>query len=217
MKRVWTVAAALTALAALSACATAARSAREVASLSTAPDSSTDDTDGATATTVSADPNEAALQFAKCMRENGVDMPDPVVQDDGNGGGGVMIQVGGPGEGEVPDKETMDAANKECQHFLEDAAGSFNPPSPEEQERMKEQALEFSKCMREHGIDMPDPQFGDDGTFSVGIGGPDGTGPATGPATGGPPIDFNSKEFQEASEACGQDGGFGFTTGTVAG
>ncbi|HEY7625928.1 MAG TPA: hypothetical protein VH761_02630, partial [Ilumatobacteraceae bacterium] len=126
-------------------------------------------------------------------------------------------QVGGPGEGEVPDRETMDAANKECQHFLEEASRSFDPPSAEEQEQMKEKALAFSKCMREHGIDMPDPQFGDDGTFSVGIGATAGTGPATGPVTDGPPIDFNSKEFQDASKACGQDGGFGFSTGTAEG
>ena len=28
---------------------------------------------------------------------------------------------------------------------------------------MREQMLEFAECMREHGIDMPDPVFGDDG------------------------------------------------------
>jgi hypothetical protein len=201
---------------ALSACGTAAGSDRQVASLGTgAVDDSTAGSENATATTAPKDPNEAALEFAKCMREHGVDMPDPVVKDDGNGGGGVLIQVGGPnGDKTPPDKQTMDAANKDCQHFLQESAGSFDPPSPEEQEKMKEKALAFAKCMRDHGIDMPDPQFGDDGTFSVSVGaGPDGTGPVT----NGPPVDFNSKEFQDANEACGQDGGFGFTTGTVNG
>ena len=28
---------------------------------------------------------------------------------------------------------------------------------------MREQMLEFAECMRDHGIDMPDPVFGDDG------------------------------------------------------
>lgn len=208
---------ALVAAVALSACGTATGSGRQVASLGTAvTDDSTVGSESATATTAPTDPAEGALAFAKCMREHGVDMPDPVVKDDGSGGGGVLIQVGGPGSEQAPaSKETMDAANKECQHFLQESSKSFDPPSPEEQEKMKEKALAFAKCMREHGIDMPDPQFGDDGTFSVSIGGagPDGTGPAT----NGPPVDFNSKEFQDASAACGQDGGFGFTTGTVNG
>lgn len=202
---------------ALSACGSAAGSGRQVASLgSDATNDSTAGSESATATTAPTDPAEGALQFAKCMREHGVDMPDPVVKDDGSGaGGGVLIQVGGPGSDQAPpDKETMDAANKECQHFLQESSKSFDPPSPEEQEKMKEKALAFAKCMRDHGIDMPDPQFGDDGTFSVSVGaGPDGTGPAT----NGPPVDFTSKEFQDASAACGQDGGFGFTTGTVNG
>jgi len=186
--------------------------------LSTSPSAAaTDSTDGATATTAVTDPNEAALQFAKCMREHGVDMPDPVVNDSGDGKvGGVAIQIGGDGANPIDPKD-LDAANKECQHFLAEAATNFDPPSGEELEKMKEQALAFSKCMRDHGVDMPDPQFGDDGTFTVGLGVAPGDG-STGPSSaGGPPVDFNSKEFQEASKACGQNGGFGFTTGTVAG
>ena len=32
---------------------------------------------------------------------------------------------------------------------------------------MREQMLEFTECMREQGIDMPDPVFDDEGGFSV--------------------------------------------------
>ena len=63
----------------------------------------------------------------------------------------------------------MDAANKACQPIMEKAAGSFDPPSPEEQEKAKEQALAFAKCMREHGIDMPDPQFTDNGGINLAL------------------------------------------------
>jgi hypothetical protein len=64
--------------------------------------------------------------------------------------------------------------------------------------------------MRDHGIDMPDPQFSDGGAFSIGVSaGPD----STGPVTDGPLIDFDSDEFQEASEACGGPGG-GFAIST---
>jgi hypothetical protein len=191
----------------LAACGSAAADDREVASLSTTGDATTDTSDTsadsgseATESTGPVDPSEGPLQFAKCMREHGIDMPDPIVGDNG----GVAVQVGGPGQeqSEVPDRETLDAANKECRQFLERAGAGFEPPSAEDQKKMQEQALVFSKCMRDHGIDMPDPQFSTDGGgFNVSIGSEDG------PTSDLPPIDFNSDEFQEASEACGQDGG----------
>jgi hypothetical protein len=218
------MAAAVAAALSLAACGAAPTSDRQVASLSTSDGASDgtaapDGTDGtAPATTAPSDPNEAALQFAKCMREHGVDMPDPVVQDNGAGGGGVMIQVGGPGEA-TPDKHTLDEANQDCQHYLADAAKNFDPPSPEELEKMKEQALKFAQCMREHGVDMPDPVFSDDGSVTVGLGvdGPNGAEPQL----NGPPIDPQSKEFQDANDACGAgNGGFGISVnaaGTVPG
>ena len=193
------------AVALLAACGSAAADDREVASLSTTAvgDATTDTSDAsgdATESTGPVDPSEGPLQFAQCMREHGIDMPDPVVGDDG----GVMVQVGGPDQepGEVPDREELDAANKDCQKFLERAGAGFEPPSEEDQKKMQEHALEFSKCMRDHGIDMPDPQFSTDGGgFNVSIGSEDGA------ASDVPMIDPNSDEFKEASEACGQDGG----------
>jgi hypothetical protein len=122
-----------------------------------------------------------------------------------------MIAVNGGPDGSAPfDATAMDEANKACQPIMEKAAGSFDPPSPEEQEKMKEQALAFAKCMREHGVDMPDPQFGDNGAITQSIGGPTGTGPAE---------KMDPKALQTASEACGQGGpgggGFGITIGTA--
>ena len=154
------------AVAALSACGSATASGRKVASLSTTPANDATTGSEATGTTAPTDPAEAALQFAKCMRDHGIDVPDPVSIDspDGKAGGGVAIQVNGGPNGSSPiDATAMDAANKACQPIMEKAAGSFDPPSPEEQEKAKEQALAFAKCMREHGIDMPDPQFTDNG------------------------------------------------------
>jgi hypothetical protein len=192
----------------LGACGSVAADDPQVASLSTDPaGNATTDSSDATETTAITDPNEAAVQFAKCMREHGVDVPDPVINDEG----GVMVQVGGETEGEAgsgPDPEELDAANKECEHFMQEAAGSIDPLSEEDQKKMQEEALAFSKCMREHGIDMPDPQFSTDGRgFNVSIGGPNDA------VSDGPVIDFNSDEFKEASEACGQPGG-GFAVQT---
>jgi hypothetical protein len=208
------------ALLAVVGCGDPAKGDRQVASLSSTDGSNTETDATGTVEANPKDPAEAALAFAKCMRDHGVDMPDPVVQDDSGSGGGVMVQVGGPGgDAAVPDRSVMDAANKDCQHFMTDAAGSFDPPSPEELEKMKEQALAFAKCMREHGVDMPDPQFDDNGAFSVSIGvqGPGGTGPQTN--GNGPAVDPTSKEFQDANTACGvgNGGAIGFSVGTVNG
>jgi hypothetical protein len=147
-----------------------------------------------------ADIQEAALEFAKCMREHGIDMPDPVFDGEGAGpGGGVMIQAGGPGESIDP--QEMDAANEACQPIMEAVRGAFEPPDPEELERMKAEALEFSQCMREHGVDMPDPQFSEDGAMTVAVG-----GGRLGESGEGPdPVDAD--KFNEAAEACGGPGG----------
>jgi hypothetical protein len=210
------------ATAVLAACGSAAADDREVASLSTAAGDETTDssnaTDDASDTTAVVDPSEGPLQFAKCMREHGIDMPDPTISDDG----GVMVQIGGPGGsgesgesgGALPDPKEMEAAHKDCQHFLADATEGFEPPSEEDQKKMQEQALAFSKCMREHGIDIPDPQFSaEGGGFNVSIGSPDGGG-----SDDGPPIDFDSDEFEAASEACGREGGgFVVSAGPVGG
>jgi hypothetical protein len=132
---------------------------------------------------------EAALKFAKCMRAHGVDMPDPTA------GGG--IRIGGPDMG-PQDREKMEAAQKACQKILE----SVRPPelSQEDQQKFKDQALEFARCMREHGIDMPDPQF-------------QGGGRMTQRLDEG--IDPRSQRFQDAQKACakGMRGGGPMTIG----
>jgi hypothetical protein len=93
------------------------------------------------------DRQEAALEYAKCMREHGVDFPDPV-----NG----RFEF----KGTPRDQRKMDEAQRACRHILEDAA----PPVDEEQQAAeREAALEFAKCMRKHGIDMPDPTFPEGG------------------------------------------------------
>ena len=134
---------------------------------------------------------EAALKFAKCMREHGVDMPD---HKPGEGG---RITLGGPGMG-PEDQPKMEAAQKACQKILE----SVRPPemSAEKEQEFKEQALKFARCMREHGIDMPDPQF-------------EGGGRMTQRMEDG--IDPNSQRFRDATEACadGRRGGFGIQAG----
>jgi hypothetical protein len=152
---------------------------------------------------------DAVLEFAECMRDHGVDMPDPEFTEDG----GVMISAGavastdGDGGGQVPsdaDMAEMDEANEACEPIMEEARGSMPEPDPEQMAEMQDQALEFAECMREHGIDFPDPTFDDEGgRMSIAIGGP-GEGDAG-------TIDPSDEDFQAASEECGGEGGFGFT------
>jgi hypothetical protein len=104
---------------------------------------------GATTTTTSQDPQDAALAFVKCMREHGVDMPDP----DANGGIRLTVHPG-----DNPAK--VDKAQKACQPLLQAAAPKL---TDEQQAAMQDAALAFAKCMREHGVDIPDPTFGKGG------------------------------------------------------
>jgi hypothetical protein len=60
----------------------------------------------------------------------------------------------------------MDAAHEACQPLMERVIQSAPKPDPEEVARMQEQALAFASCMREHGVDMPDPEFSGDGAMT---------------------------------------------------
>jgi hypothetical protein len=95
------------------------------------------------------DPEEAALAFARCMREHGVDMPDPQVDE----GGRMRFEArgAGPGAGE----EDFAKAHEACQDLLGEA-GPQNL-SPEDRKAMQDAMVAYARCMREHGIDMPDP------------------------------------------------------------
>jgi hypothetical protein len=123
---------------------------------------------------------EAQLKYAQCMREHGVDVPDPQFES-----GGRSLQTG-------PDENTprakLAAAENACRKYLED----IEPPelSEEEQQEFKEAALANARCMREHGIEnFPDPTFGEDGRPEVRIDKSMG-------------IDPTDPDFREAQEAC---------------
>jgi hypothetical protein len=128
--------------------------------------------DTGTTTTGSKDPQEAALEFTQCMREHGVDMDDP------GPSGGLQLQVG-PG-----DEAKVQKAQEACGHLLENARPQL---SEEQQNAMRDGLLAYAKCMREHGIDMPDPVFGEDGRVTQ------QTGRGVNP---------DDPKFQKAAEAC---------------
>ena len=163
--------AALTAGLLLAACGGGSGDPESVASLTDTPSPGATDGTGA-ATTERQDPLEAALEFARCMRAHGIDMPDP------SAGGGISLTV------EPGDEEKLEEAQKACQPILQNAE---SPLSEEQQQAMQDAQLAFAKCMREHGIDYPDPQFGENGMVTQ---------------QGGTNIDPNDPDFKEAEDAC---------------
>jgi hypothetical protein len=135
---------------------------------------------GGTGTSGSAkDPQQAALEFAQCMREHGVDMPDPT-----SGPNGMMnqkIQIkGSPGQ--------LDKAEQACRKYREAAAPNL---TPEQQTELRDQAVRFAQCMREHGVDMPDPEISSGGGVVMRMKKRSGTG-----------IKGDSPAFEAAQKAC---------------
>ena len=105
----------------------------------------------------------AALKFSRCMRENGVDMPDP--QTGGTGKSGSENEFSGID----PSDPAFKRAEKECAKHLQGGIGvqSTKPgmKKPGEDPKADEALLKFARCMREQGIDMPDPK---DGSLDLG-------------------------------------------------
>jgi hypothetical protein len=116
---------------------------------------------------------QAQVKFAQCMREHGIDFPDP-----GEG----PVTVGG--RGTTP--EEMKAAEKACAKYRD----AIKPPelSDAQKAEFKEAALAHARCMREHGIDFPDPTFSEDGGARVRIG------------AGG--VEPDDDDFKAAEKAC---------------
>jgi hypothetical protein len=111
---------------------------------------------------------EYALKNAECLRQHGVDVPDPK-----------------PGQGLLMDSrdvnpEEFERAQRACQKKL------GKPPVPElseeEQREFREAALKFARCMRAEGIDMPDPTFGANGEVRIEVKGRGRGDPASDPA-----------------------------------
>ena len=131
---------------------------------------------GRTAPTASAspsqDPRDAAVAFAKCLREHGVQVADP--DDRGT------VTLGG----DEADERALRAAHEACK---DKAPAVGLGPSGGLDAAAQERMLKFARCMREHGVDMPDP--GADGGVRMEI---------------GRDVDPEDEEFRAAQQACRQ-------------
>jgi hypothetical protein len=129
---------------------------------------------------IDAKTKQAMLAYARCMREHGTDMPDPQFDQ----GGGRVVQKSDL-RNSTP--EQLRAAEQACAKYQR----QFKPPpmSAAEKQRQRQAALANARCMREHGIDMPDPQFDENGGIEQKI-------------ERGSGIDPESAQFREAEDAC---------------
>jgi hypothetical protein len=138
----------------------------------------TDDPTAAAGDGPDAKAKQAMLDFAACMRDHGVDMPDPKFD-----GGPTLVQAG---KGTTP--ETQRKAEEACAKYRE----KIKPPKLTEaqQAEFKRAALANARCMRAHGIDMPDPTFSEDGSATVRM------------RAGRGGIKPDDAKFRAAAEAC---------------
>jgi hypothetical protein len=91
---------------------------------------------GATAT-VSTDPQQARVRYARCLRAHGVDMPD--------------------------DPKDLPAGGLTISDQAEAACGQFQPPGKPldaNDPATRDRFVRLARCMRGHGFDWPDPAPG---------------------------------------------------------
>jgi hypothetical protein len=88
-----------------------------------------------------ADEHDQVVRYARCLREHGVNAPDPPAGDND-----IRIQGASPAQEE--------AARQACKRYAPNAAGG--EPSAEESDKL----LKIARCMRAHGVSVADPQPG---------------------------------------------------------
>ncbi|WP_145499491.1 hypothetical protein [Streptomyces sp. CFMR 7] len=99
--------------------------------------------EGSASTTKKTDEDQA-LEHRKCLREQGLDIPEP---KPGENGMGVTIDGGSKSQKE------MEKAFKACEGKA--VGGGRKELSQAEKDKM----VAFARCMRKNGFDMPDPTF----------------------------------------------------------
>ncbi|MFD7789376.1 hypothetical protein ACFV4Q_40825 [Streptomyces nojiriensis] len=84
-----------------------------------------------------------AVKMRQCLREHGIDVPDPEPGQDPRG-----MTLGGDA-----DPQKMQEAMKAC--GTSTGSGAGKEPTQEE----KDKELEWIRCMRENGIALKDPEY----------------------------------------------------------
>ncbi|MDN3352640.1 hypothetical protein [Actinomadura sp. DC4] len=96
----------------------------------------------AASASASANAQDTAVKFAACMRQHGVEVSDPKPGDPG-----VRMKT-------RLNETQMNAAMKACQQYR--PKGALDPDDPKAHDQM----LKTAQCLRQHGVDVADPQPG---------------------------------------------------------
>jgi|GEM_PF-2190666 hypothetical protein len=162
--------------------------------------------------------DEAVQAYNKCVADEG--MPELAMAEEdmmaGDGGGIVSVEVdegdldasggsvGAPDDaGGVFDESTFDfgkfeEVDEKCGHYLESAFGEFTL-SPEQEAIMKDAELAFTKCMKDHGLDVTILGMGANGESLD----PDEPGDSADPNLSMQnAADDDFEKFNEAAQAC---------------
>jgi hypothetical protein len=127
----------------------------------------------------SSDPEQAMLEFAQCMRDNGVpNFPDPVANADGT------FDFQRP---QGVDQSTLMNAFERCRSELEGSGAQFGGENRAQDPEFQDTLLEFAQCMRDNGVpEFPDPKLTESGGMQSLFG----------------DVDPQSPRVQEAMESC---------------
>ena len=136
-----------------------------------------------TAVSTSSSRYTARLAYAKCMRANGVNVPDPSPNGGPAGGGG----GGGGAFRTLRNSPNFQAASQACAS-LRAKAFAFANTSPAQRAQFQQELVKFATCMRSHNIDIPDPSITGGGGFGI--------------LRQIPSSERNSPAFQTALKAC---------------
>lgn len=92
--------------------------------------------------------DELAIKFTQCLRENGLNVPDP------EPGKGPMLKFD---RNSGVSREQVEKAMEACRQYNPQAEGSANP-------QQEERGRKYAVCMRENGVEkFPDPKPGQRG------------------------------------------------------
>ncbi|WP_157245975.1 hypothetical protein [Nonomuraea typhae] len=149
MRPQWSMILVCAAVLPLAACAAGAPSAAPVSGAKTPAVSASSGAPSASSTSRTED---TLGEWMTCMRQNGVPVEDP--RDSGR------LSAADTGVSQ----QTLEKAQEACRQYVQPATGdrpNANDPS------VMDKYLAFATCMRDNGVDMPDPKAGPNGEIEM--------------------------------------------------
>ncbi len=109
---------------------------------------------------------EITTEFTTCLRDYGFDVNDPTLNADGTVDmAGLRVSIMADPNFDINNEKTRQAL-QECLGLLQDATFATES-TQEDQIELHDNLLEFAECIRENGIDIPDPEFSNNPRVSM--------------------------------------------------